>query len=80
VYEFSVSEWQGLAVGSAFPSMVLPGYAGGRSVTPSIEGTSVLRSRNVRPIGQRDRWWQNCSGEHTVSSRYACATQAHGCS
>jgi hypothetical protein len=44
-------------------SMVLPGYQDSNNVTAPYCGTSVLRSRNLRTIGQPDRWWQNSSIE-----------------
>ncbi len=47
-------------------SMVLPGYQNGNNVAAPCCSTSVLRSRNLRAIGQPDRWWQNCSIEPTA--------------
>jgi hypothetical protein len=59
-------------------SMVLPGYLDERGVTPSPEGTSVLRSRNVRSIGRKDRCWQDCAVKLTLPSVDVCAFQTRG--
>ena len=79
VDQFRISEWQDLEGGKACSSMVRPDYMNGKGVTPFAGSTSVLRLRNVRTIGQRDRWWQNCSVGQTASLRYVCAAQAGGC-
>jgi hypothetical protein len=61
------------------PSSIVPrGYAGGRSVTSFLESTSVLRSKNLRSIGQRDRWWQYCAVKRTVSPLNVCVVQVLG--
>ena len=73
-----VTQAQGFVGWELSSSMVLPGYFSKRGVTPSADGTSVLRSRNVRSIGRKDRWWQYCSVTYMVSSLDACAVQAHG--
>jgi hypothetical protein len=59
-------------------SMVLPDYLDEMVVTPSPEGTSVLRSRNVRSIGRKDRCWQDCAVKLTLPSVDVCAFQTRG--
>jgi hypothetical protein len=59
-------------------SMVLPDYLDERGVIPSSEGTSVLRSRNVRSIGRKDRWWQDRVVRLTLPSVDVCAFQTRG--
>ena len=59
-------------------SMVLPVYGSGKNVSAPNRGTSVLPPRNVRTIGQPDRWWQNCSVEASVAARRV-GRQVGGC-
>ncbi len=48
-------------------SMVLPVHGSGKNVSAPKRGTSVLPPRNVRTIGQPDRWWENCFVGASVS-------------
>lgn len=73
-----VRQVQGFVGWELSSSMVPLGYFSKRGVTPSPNGTSVLRSRNVRSIGRKDRWWQYCSVTYMVSSLDVCVVQAHG--
>jgi hypothetical protein len=73
VRETVVTEEQ--AFGRDLPSSMVPeDYSTGRNVTRFPESTSVLRSRNVRSIGQKDRWWQYCAVKRTVSLVGVCAS------
>jgi hypothetical protein len=55
---------RGNVAGSNFEgSMVRAVHEVGKNVGARGSSTSVLPSRNLRAIGQPDRWWQNCSVE-----------------
>jgi hypothetical protein len=73
-----VTRMQAFGTGDRPSSMVLPDYPDEMDVTPSQEGTSVLRSRNVRSIGRKDRCWQDCAVKLTQPSVDVCAFQTRG--
>lgn len=73
-----VTRIQAFRTGARLSSMVLQDYRDEMDVAPSQEGTSVLRSRNVRSIGRKDRCWQDCAVTHTLPSVDVCAFQTRG--
>jgi hypothetical protein len=73
-----VTRIQAFGKGDQPSSMVLPDYLDEMDVAPSQEGTSVLRSRNVRSIGRKDRCWQDCAVKLTLPSVDVCAFQTRG--
>jgi hypothetical protein len=76
--EILVTERTSFARRKVASSMVLRGYKTGPIVTPFLDSTSVLRSRNARPIGRKDRWWQYCAIRRTVAPLDVCAVEVHG--
>jgi len=76
--EIVVTERTSFARCKAAASMVLRGYESSYSVTPYLDGTLVLQSRNARSIGRKDRWWQYCAVRRIVSPLDVCAVEVHG--